>query len=74
VDDAYLREAILNSTAKLAPGYGPLMPSYRGQLSEEELLDLIAYIKSLRDVKDVKSGTVRFAPDQRVPTPVAPRE
>jgi cytochrome c oxidase subunit 2 len=74
VDDAYLRESILNSTAKLTPGYGPLMPSYRNQLTEEELMDLIAYIKSLKDVSAVQSGTVRSAQDQREPTPVVPRE
>jgi len=74
VDDAYLRESILNSTAKIAPGYNAIMPSFRGQISEEELLDLIAYIKSLQDVKDVKSGTVRNVRDQREPTPIAPKE
>jgi cytochrome c oxidase subunit 2 len=47
-DDAYLRESILNSPAKLVAGYPPLMPSYRGQLSEEQLVQLIEYIKSLK--------------------------
>ncbi len=46
-DDAYLRESILNSRAKIVAGYPPIMPSYQGQLSEEQLNDLIAYIKSL---------------------------
>jgi cytochrome c oxidase subunit 2 len=46
-DENYIRESILNSTARIVAGYGPLMPSYRGQLSEEQIMQLIAYIKSL---------------------------
>jgi len=46
-DDAYIRESILDSTAKIVKGYQPLMPSYRGQISEEQLMQLVAYIKSL---------------------------
>ena len=47
VDENYLRESILDPTAKVVKGYQPLMPTYQGQLSEEELLQLILYIKSL---------------------------
>jgi cytochrome c oxidase subunit 2 len=46
-DEAYLRESILNPVAKVVTGYQPIMPTYGGQVSEENLLDLIAYIKSL---------------------------
>jgi cytochrome c oxidase subunit II len=46
-DENYIRESILNSTAKVVAGYAPLMPSYRAQLSEEQIMQLIAYIKSL---------------------------
>jgi cytochrome c oxidase subunit II len=47
-DDAYLRESILNPNAKLVAGYRPgLMPSFQGQISEEGILQLIVYIKSL---------------------------
>jgi cytochrome c oxidase subunit 2 len=46
-DDAYLRESIVDPTAKVAAGFQPLMPTYQGQLSEEQLLQLIQYIKSL---------------------------
>jgi cytochrome c oxidase subunit 2 len=46
-DEDYLRESILTPNAKLVEGYRPLMPTFRGQLSEESLLQLIAYIKSL---------------------------
>ncbi len=46
-DDAYLRESILDPTAKIVAGYQPIMPTFRGQVSEEQVLQLIAYIKSL---------------------------
>jgi cytochrome c oxidase subunit 2 len=46
-DDAYLRESILDPTAKLVTGYLPLMPSYRGHLNDEQVEQLVAYIRSL---------------------------
>lgn len=47
VDESYLRESILDPTAKMVAGYQPLMPTYAGQLNEEQIFHLIAYIKSL---------------------------
>lgn len=47
-DDAYLRESIMSPSARIVKGYWNVMPSYQGQLNEEQVLDLIAYIKSLR--------------------------
>jgi cytochrome c oxidase subunit 2 len=47
-DDKYLRESILNASAKVTEGYPPIMPSYRGQLTEEQLVQIIEYIKSLK--------------------------
>lgn len=46
-DENYLRESIIEPTAKIVAGYPAIMPSYRGQLSEEQIVDLVAYIKSL---------------------------
>lgn len=47
-DEAYIRESILNPDAKIVQGYEPgIMPSFQGQISEESLLQLVAYIKSL---------------------------
>jgi len=46
-DDAYIRESILNPAAKIVAGYKPIMPTFQGQLSEEQILQLSAYIKSL---------------------------
>ncbi|HUF78946.1 MAG TPA: cytochrome c oxidase subunit II [Thermoanaerobaculia bacterium] len=46
-DETYLRESILNPAAKVVRGYQPLMPSFQGQVSEDQLLQLIQHIKSL---------------------------
>jgi cytochrome c oxidase subunit II len=47
-DEAYIRESILQPNAKIVAGYQPLMPSFQGQLTEEQVMALIAYIKSLQ--------------------------
>ena len=46
-DDNYLRESILDPRAKIVAGYGPDMPVFQGLVNEEQVLQLIAYIKSL---------------------------
>ena len=47
-DDTYLRESILNPQAAVVAGYQPIMPTFKGQVSEEALLQLMTYIKSLQ--------------------------
>jgi cytochrome c oxidase subunit 2 len=48
-DDAYLRESIRRPDAKIVDGWKPIMPAFpRSQVSEDELLSVIAYIKSLK--------------------------
>jgi cytochrome c oxidase subunit 2 len=49
IDDAYLRESILNPQAKIVAGFQPLMPTFQGLVTEEQLLQLIAYVKSIAD-------------------------
>ena len=46
-DASYVRESILNPTAKIVAGYQPLMPTFQGQVTEEQLLALTEYIKGL---------------------------
>jgi cytochrome c oxidase subunit II len=46
-DDAYIRESILNPGAQVVEGYQPIMPTFKGQVTEEQIVSLIAYIKSL---------------------------
>jgi mono/diheme cytochrome c family protein len=55
-DEAYLHESILNSTDKIVKGYQPIMPSYRNQLTEEQVSQLVAYIRSLKDAKVGPAG------------------
>jgi cytochrome c oxidase subunit II len=46
-DEDYIRESILNSQAKIVSGFKPIMPIFQGQVSEEQLNALVAYVKSL---------------------------
>jgi cytochrome c oxidase subunit 2 len=46
-DDNYLRESIMVPAARIVQGYQPLMPTFQGALSEEQVQQLIAYIKTL---------------------------
>jgi cytochrome c oxidase subunit 2 len=47
-DENYLRESIMDSQAKVVKGYQPIMPAFQGRVSEEHLLQLVAYIKTLK--------------------------
>jgi len=46
-DENYIRESILDPRAKITARYQPVMPIFKGLVSEEGILQLIAYIKSL---------------------------
>src|SRR5919106_33352 len=46
-DEDYIRESILEPRAKVVAGYQPIMPTFKGLVSEETILHMIAYIKSL---------------------------
>jgi cytochrome c oxidase subunit 2 len=46
-DDAYLRESILRPHNQISAGYGQEMPEYQGQLTEEDVIKLVAYMKVL---------------------------
>ncbi|KAB2960920.1 MAG: cytochrome c oxidase subunit II [Thermoanaerobaculia bacterium] len=55
-DESYIRESILNPTAKVVAGYQPVMPSFQGQVSEEGILELINYIKTLAPAGSASLG------------------
>jgi|SRR5579863_27223 len=63
-DEAYIRESILNPGAKIVAGYQNIMPTFQGQVTEEELLQLIEYIKSLAKKPQSEPGTVPQAADR----------
>ena len=46
-DEAYIRQSILDPAAEVVQGYEPIMPTFKGLVTEEGILDLIEYIKSL---------------------------
>ncbi len=48
-DEAYVRESILRPQSKISAGFEPLMPTYEGQIGEEQILQIIAYLKSIAD-------------------------
>ena len=48
VDENYIRESIIDPQAKIVAGFGPVMPTFRGQVSDQELNEIIAYIESLK--------------------------
>lgn len=55
-DESYLRDCILMPTVHVPAGYAPVMPTFQGHVSEEELFQLIAYIESLANTQ-VEGGT-----------------
>jgi cytochrome c oxidase subunit 2 len=60
-DDNYVRESILDPKAKVLAGFQPIMPTFQGIVSEEQLLQLTAYIKSLGSAGS-PSGASSVAP------------
>jgi cytochrome c oxidase subunit 2 len=61
-DDGYLRESILNPTGKVVAGFQPVMPTFQGQLTEEQLMQLIQYIKSLKAAEPPGQGVAQNQP------------
>ena len=47
-DEDYIRESILNPQAKIVAGYQPIMPTFKGLISEDGMMQIIAYLKSLK--------------------------
>jgi cytochrome c oxidase subunit 2 len=64
VDDNYLRESILNPGSKVVAGFKPIMPTFSGMVSEEQLMTLIAYIKSLHQPQATGAMTSSAVPGQ----------
>jgi cytochrome c oxidase subunit 2 len=67
VNDAYLRDAILNPSQHVTAGYAPIMPTYQGQISEEGLIDLVEFIKNLDSNYRVHQTLVTAQSDQAAP-------
>src|SRR5271163_4315527 len=68
VNDAYLRDSILNPSQHITAGYAPIMPTYQGQVSEDGLIDLVEYIKSLQSNYRVQQTLTTSESNQTAPT------
>jgi cytochrome c oxidase subunit II len=55
VDEAYVRESILTPAAKITAGFQPIMPTFQGLVTEEQLLALVEYVKSLKGLPQVET-------------------
>ena len=78
-DEDYIRESILHPAAKIVAGYDPIMPTFEGIVSTEELVQLIGYIRSLEPGQTPRR-VESFPPpvntqdmhDQKIPTGATP--
>ena len=66
-DESYLRDSIVRPQAKIVAGFRPIMPSFEGQASEADMIDLITYLKSLGTGQTPDRNEVTPAPEARVP-------
>ncbi len=74
-DEAYLRESILNPSMHIPAGYAPIMPTYQGQISEDGMIDLVEYIKTLHSnnrVQQTLNTTQLSSAQTNGVTPAAP--
>ena len=75
VDEAYIRESILMPSQKVTAGFQPVMPTFQGLVSEEGILQLIEYVKSLKTdmpVSAVRPNTGGPAPNENTPAQAPP--
>ena len=68
VNDAYLRDSILNPSQHITAGYAPIMPTYQGQISEDGLIDLVEYIKAMQSNYRVQQTLTTSQSNQAAPT------
>ncbi|MCC6264557.1 MAG: cytochrome c oxidase subunit II [Bryobacterales bacterium] len=71
-DEAYIRKSIIDPAAQIVRGYEPIMPTFAGTATEEEILQLIAYIRSLKNLPpgslpEGESGSVQNPKDGATP-------
>jgi cytochrome c oxidase subunit II len=70
-DENYIRESILSPAAKVVSGFKPIMPSFQGQVSEEQLNALVAYVKSL---SQAPAGAAALPTNNPGPATAQPRD
>jgi cytochrome c oxidase subunit 2 len=70
-DDDYIRESVLTPGAKVVAGFKPIMPSFKGVVNEEQLLSLVAYVKSISQPEQRQPASNR--PAEPAPAPATPK-
>jgi cytochrome c oxidase subunit II len=68
VNEAYLRDAILNPSQHVTAGFAPIMPTYQGQISEDGLIDIVEYLKTLQTNYRIQQTQVTSQSNQAAPT------
>jgi cytochrome c oxidase subunit II len=63
-DENYIRESILDPGSKVVSGFKPVMPTFQGLVSEEQLNALVAYVKSLSPTAEAATKTSAMAAPQ----------
>lgn len=72
-DETYVRDSIVNPTKNIVQGYQPIMPTFKGQVTEEQMNWLVAYIKSLGTNQAASSSApATAAPAASTPANAAP--
>ena len=65
-DETYIRESILTPGAKVVSGYKPIMPTFQGMVSDEQLNALVAYIKSLSQSQVPTKSAAATSPQPQI--------
>ena len=60
-DDNYIRESIIRPEAKIVAGFQPIMPTFQGQINEEQIIELLNYIRSM--AQEQPGGPVKTSPN-----------
>jgi cytochrome c oxidase subunit II len=71
-DESYIRRSILEPSAQVVDGWQPIMPTFQGQLSEEQLLALVAYVRSIGPAPGAALPQPRPSPPPRPPVQPVP--
>lgn len=71
-DDNYIRNSILNPASQVVDGYQPIMPTFKGQVTEEQLNSLVLYIKSLSPNAAGTNTAAPAAPNAATPAAAKP--
>jgi cytochrome c oxidase subunit 2 len=72
-DESYLRESIMDPQAKIVAGYEPIMPTFTGLVNEDQVVQLIEYIKSIGPKQGTTPQPSGTAQPARTPPPAVPQ-